>query len=74
MSKQYYDLLSDEKREEIKDFLTKHKNQDKDPNYTRAYSHVVDICPSCKTILVLKKKAEDTRDWNTDEKVNFNLV
>jgi len=41
---------------------------------TRAYSHVVDICPSCKTILVLRKKAEDTRDWNTDENVNFNLI
>jgi predicted O-methyltransferase YrrM len=40
---------------------------------TRAYSHVVDICPSCRTILVIKKKAEDNRDWNTDEKVNFNL-
>ena len=40
---------------------------------TRAYSHVVDICPSCKTILVLRKKSEDMRDWNTDEKVNFNL-
>jgi predicted O-methyltransferase YrrM len=41
---------------------------------TRAYSHVVDICPSCKTMLVLRKKSEDKRDWNTDESVNFNLA
>jgi predicted O-methyltransferase YrrM len=41
---------------------------------TRAYPHVVDICTSCKTMLVLRKKSEDTRDWNTDEKVNFNLA
>jgi hypothetical protein len=41
---------------------------------SRAYSHVVDICPSCSTMLVFRKKSEDTRDWNTDEKVNFNLV
>ena len=40
---------------------------------TRAYSHVVDICPSCRTMLILKKKSEDKRDWNTDETVNFNL-
>jgi hypothetical protein len=39
----------------------------------RAYPHVIDICPSCKSILVLKKKAEDTRDWNSDEKLNFDL-
>jgi len=39
----------------------------------RAYPHVIDICPSCKSILVLKKKAEDTRDWNSDEKINFDL-
>lgn len=39
----------------------------------KAYSHVVDICPSCKTMLVIRKKSEDKRDWNTDEKVNFNL-
>lgn len=40
---------------------------------TRAYSHVADICPSCKSMLIIKKKSEDKRDWNTDEKVNFNL-
>jgi len=39
----------------------------------RAYPHVIDICPSCKSILVLKKISEDTRDWNADEKVNFDL-
>ncbi len=43
-------------------------------NYVkRAYPHIVNICESCPTILVLKKKAEDTRDWNADEKLNFNL-
>jgi predicted O-methyltransferase YrrM len=41
---------------------------------TRAYSHVVDICQSCPTVLVLRKKSEDKRDWNGDEKVNFNLA
>lgn len=40
----------------------------------RAYPHIVDVCPSCKSILILKKKSNDTRDWNTDEKVNFNLI
>lgn len=44
-------------------------------NYVkRAYPHVVDICPKkCKSHIVLKKVAKDTRDWNSDEKVNFNL-
>jgi predicted O-methyltransferase YrrM len=43
-------------------------------NYVKkAYGHVVDICPSCPTMLVIKKTSEDKRDWNTDEKVNFNL-
>lgn len=41
---------------------------------TRAYPHAVDVCPSCPTMLVLRKKSEDPRDWNTDEGVNFNLV
>lgn len=41
---------------------------------TRAYKNVVDICPKeCRTHLVLKKIAKDKRDWNSDEKVNFNL-
>ena len=40
----------------------------------RAYPHVVDICPSCSTMLIIRKKGEDTRDWNTDERVNFNLT
>jgi predicted O-methyltransferase YrrM len=40
---------------------------------TRAYPNIVDICASCRTMLVLRKKAEDTRDWNSDEKVNFDL-
>jgi predicted O-methyltransferase YrrM len=39
----------------------------------RAYSHVVDICPQCQTMLIIRKKSEDMRDWNTDERVNFNL-
>lgn len=41
---------------------------------TRAYPHVVDICPSCPTMLVFRKKSDDKRDWNSDEKVNFNLT
>jgi len=40
----------------------------------RAYPHIVNVCPSCKTILILKKKSADTRSWNTDETVNFNLT
>jgi predicted O-methyltransferase YrrM len=40
---------------------------------SRAYSHVVDVCPSCPTMLIFRKKSEDKRDWNTDERVNFNL-
>lgn len=40
---------------------------------TRAYPGVIDICKTCPTILVLKKISKDTRDWNSDEKVNFNL-
>jgi len=40
---------------------------------TRSYSHVVDVCPSCKTTLIVKKKANDTRNWNEDNTVNFNL-
>lgn len=40
----------------------------------RAYPHIVDICPKeCRSHLVLKKVSKDTRDWNSDEKVNFNL-
>lgn len=43
-------------------------------NYVkRAYPHVVEICPSCPTMLVLRKVAEDTRNWDADEKINFNL-
>jgi len=40
---------------------------------TRAYKHVTDSCKTCKSILVIKKTAEDMRDWDTDETVNFNL-
>lgn len=40
---------------------------------TRAYKNVTDSCKTCQSILVIKKTAEDTRDWNTDETVNFNL-
>lgn len=43
-------------------------------NYvTRAYKHVIDICKKCRTLLVLKKIKEDTRDWNTDETVFYDL-
>jgi predicted O-methyltransferase YrrM len=41
---------------------------------TRAYAHVVDICPSCPTMLIIKKTSEDMRDWNTDESVKFDLT
>jgi predicted O-methyltransferase YrrM len=42
-------------------------------NYlNEAYTFVVDKCPKCY-VLVVKKIAEDTRDWNSDEKVNFDL-
>jgi hypothetical protein len=37
MSKQYYDTLSAEKKEQIKEFLTKHKNSEKDPEYTKKF-------------------------------------
>jgi len=43
-------------------------------NYvTRAYKHVIDICKKCRTMLILKKMKEDTRDWNTDETVFYDL-
>jgi len=58
-------LIVDDKRMRAINAITKY--------VTRAYPHVIDVCPSCKTILVLKKKAEDTRDWNADEKINFDL-
>lgn len=38
-----------------------------------AYKHVVDVCEKCRTMLVLRKIKEDTRDWDADEKVNFDL-
>jgi predicted O-methyltransferase YrrM len=40
---------------------------------TRSYSHVVDICPSCKSSLILRKKSKDKREWNSDNFVNYNL-
>jgi predicted O-methyltransferase YrrM len=40
---------------------------------TRAYKHVVDVCKTCRTLLVLKKIKEDTRDWNTDETVHYDF-
>lgn len=40
---------------------------------SRAYYHVVDVCPSCPTMLIFRKKSEDKRDLNTDARVNFNL-
>jgi len=43
-------------------------------NYVnRAYPHVVEVCKKCKSVLVIKKVREDTRDWDADEKVNFDL-
>jgi predicted O-methyltransferase YrrM len=40
---------------------------------TRAYKHIVDVCVTCKSILVIKKLKEDERNWDSDEKVNFDL-
>lgn len=59
-------LIVDDKRMKAINAVSKYVN--------RAYPHVIDICPSCKSILVLKKKSEDLRDWDVDEKVNFNLT
>lgn len=39
----------------------------------RAYKNVIDVCKKCKTMLILKKIREDTREWDADEKVNFDL-
>jgi predicted O-methyltransferase YrrM len=39
----------------------------------RAYKHIVEVCKKCKSVLVIKKVREDTRDWDADEKVNFDL-
>ncbi len=59
-------LIVDDKRMKAINAVSKYVN--------RAYPHVIDICPSCKSILVLKKKSKDLRDWDADEKVNFNLT
>ena len=40
---------------------------------TRAYKHVIDVCKTCRTMLVLKKIKEDTRDWNADETVYYDF-
>lgn len=39
----------------------------------RAYSHIVDMFPHKQTMILIRKKAEDTRNWDTDETVNFNF-
>ncbi len=39
----------------------------------RSYSHVLDVCPSCKTSLIIKKKSNDIREWNADNHINYNL-
>jgi predicted O-methyltransferase YrrM len=39
----------------------------------RAYKNVVEICPDCQTLLVIRKVRDDDRDWKADEMVNFNL-
>ena len=39
----------------------------------RAYKNVVEICPDCQTLLVIRKLRDDDRDWKADEMVNFNL-
>lgn len=59
-------VIVDDKRMKAINAVAKYVN--------RAYGHTVDICPSCKTMLIIKKKSNDLRDWNTDEKVNFNLT
>jgi len=38
-----------------------------------SYSHVVDVCPSCISSLIIKKKSEDTRNWDADNFINYNL-
>jgi predicted O-methyltransferase YrrM len=40
---------------------------------TRSYSHVMDVCPSCVSTLVIKKKSNDLRDWYSDNLINYNL-
>jgi predicted O-methyltransferase YrrM len=59
-------LIVDDKRMKAISAVSKYVN--------RAYPHIIDICPSCRSILVLKKKTKDIRDWDADEKVNFNLT
>ena len=39
----------------------------------RAYKNIVEICPDCQTLLVIRKVRDDDRDWKADEMVNFNL-
>ena len=39
----------------------------------RSYSHVLDVCPSCVSSLIIKKKGDDNRSWDADNTVNFNL-
>lgn len=37
----WYDTLSEEKQNEIKTFIMKSKNKEKDPNYTRKYLDIM---------------------------------
>lgn len=59
-------LIVDDKRLKAITAVSKYVN--------RAYSNIVEVCKKCKSVLVIKKIREDTRDWDADEKVNFDLT
>lgn len=58
-------LIVDDKNQKSVDAVAKY--------IVRSYSHVLDVCPSCVSSLIIKKKGDDNRSWNADNAVNFNL-
>lgn len=37
----------------------------------KSYKNITNICPSCPTMIVIKKTKEDDRDWNSDEYIGL---
>jgi predicted O-methyltransferase YrrM len=58
-------LIVDDKRLKAITAVSKYVN--------RAYPHITEVCKTCKSMLVIRKIKEDDREWDADEKVNFDL-
>ena len=59
-------LIVDDKNQRAIKAVAKYINE--------SYSHVLDVCPSCISSLIIKKKSEDMRNWDADNNLNYNLV